>query len=52
MIPLSIEFGTLSPVKFRLGHLTPLRIKYQSNQPLRLLVAVLVAVLVHVDKWF
>jgi hypothetical protein len=35
-----------------LGHLTPLSIKYQANDPLQPLVAVLVAVLVQVDNGF
>jgi hypothetical protein len=50
--PLSIGFGTLNPPKFELGHLTPLSIKYQANYPHRPVIAVLLAVLVHVDQWF
>jgi hypothetical protein len=45
--PVSIGSGTLNLLKFELGHLTPLSIKYHANYPLLPLMVVLVAVLAH-----
>jgi hypothetical protein len=43
--PLTIELGTVNPPRFEMGHLTPLTMQYRSVDPLQMIRAVLLCVL-------